>query len=688
MPIKVNNGNRTFTEFEETPLMSTYLVAFVLHDYTFISIQKDERIMINVYLPEHQIELGYFALNVSHNAIKLLENLFNISYVLPKIDLFGIPEFEAGAMENWGLITFRMTSILVNETSSSDLSKQWVAQTVSHELSHQWFGNLVTMEWWNDLWLNEGFACFMEYLIVDKLYPHFKMMQQFISHQKNSAMSHDQLRSTHSVSVAISKPNEIEELFDHISYGKGASILLMIFEYVGEENFFKSLGIYLKKYSYQNTITQDLWDTFSQVKVMDANINVEEFIEPWISQTGYPVINVNFDKSRNTTFFRQSRFFLMQKLQKDNQLWPIPVKNHKNQLHWHKSKYSQVKTDNFSFSKINPNGAWYYRTNYKSNIWNEFLNNIISNSTCLTLLDKFNLLTDAFHLTRAGMLKISFTLKLLFEMLRQDDFLLWSESFNNLMYIWKRTFINPYTEFLFKEVLQKFIIKKFESITWKDSYDYNQRLIDAAIISSGVSLDNVEVLKKSLEIYDQWLKKTNKISPNILPDVLCATVKQSNQTVFDQILGFYFNETDNNQQENYLFAMSCTTSLININKFFNWIIDKNSPINTADSVILWNYIIAVRQSNINLAWNFFTNHWDEFYERFRISSSLFSTLIRSIVSRFDDHKHYMEIKNFFKNKNIPARALTESLEQVESNLFFLKKHMADIRKWLNSNIDY
>jgi aminopeptidase N len=217
----------TTTEFQQTKPMSTYLVAFIISDFQSISSKTAQGVHVAVYTRPGFSSLGKYALETAVKCLEFYDKIFNISYPLPKLDLIAIPDFAAGAMENWGLVTFRETALLYDDTSNrfSSWNKQQVAQVIAHELAHQWFGNLVTMKWWSDLWLNEGFAEFMEYKAINAIQPSWMMQEQFVYSELFRSLKADQSAFTHSIAVPVSDPTEIEEIFDDISYGKGASVL-------------------------------------------------------------------------------------------------------------------------------------------------------------------------------------------------------------------------------------------------------------------------------------------------------------------------------------------------------------------------------------------------------------------------------------------------------------------------------
>jgi aminopeptidase 2 len=261
---KISGGKRKAITFNPSPVMSTYLLAFVIGELNYIETNAF-RVPVRVYAPKDKnIEHGRFPLDLAAKTLEFYEKTFNSPFPLPKMDMVAIPDFSAGAMENWGLITYRVVDLLIDEKASGAAVKQRVAETVQHELAHQWFGNLVTMDYWDGLWLNEGFATWMSWYSCDVFYPDWKVWEGYVTDNLAGALSLDSLRSSHPIEVPVKRADEINQIFDAISYSKGSSVIRMISKYVGEETFMEGIRRYLKKHAYGNTETGDLWAALSE----------------------------------------------------------------------------------------------------------------------------------------------------------------------------------------------------------------------------------------------------------------------------------------------------------------------------------------------------------------------------------------------------------------------------------------
>jgi tricorn protease interacting factor F2/3 len=305
MPIieEKENGNKKYVRFSKTPPMSTYLIYLGVGEFEFLEDKLDDILLRIVTTPgkKHQ---GKLALDLAKKFLSFYQEYSGIKYPLPKLDLIAVPDFAAGAMENWGAITFREVLLLFDPNKSSTIIKKIIAEVIAHELWHQWSGNLVTMKWWDDLWLNESFATYMAYKAVDNFFPEWRMLESFIYEKP---LGPDSLKSTHPIKVNVDNPLEIEEIFDEISYEKGGSILQMIESYLGEEIFRKGINRFLSKYKYRNATSEDLWDSLSEV----SNKPIKEIMKCWVTQEGYPLVEAMLNGSK--LYLKQRRFLYDEK---------------------------------------------------------------------------------------------------------------------------------------------------------------------------------------------------------------------------------------------------------------------------------------------------------------------------------------------------------------------------------------
>ena len=318
----VEEGEKKCVTFARSPKMSTYLLAFCVAELEYVEetvkkLGSGEPTVIRVYTTigkKHKTDL---AMEYAKKSLALYEEFFQVDYMLPKLDLVGVPDFAAGAMENWGLVTFRETVLLCDETSSFR-TRLFVALVVAHELAHMWFGNYVTMKWWKELWLNESFATFMEFQAVHEINPEWQPWATFVAEDYGTALRLDSMKSSHAVEVNVRLAREIGEIFDAISYAKGCSLMRMCVAWIGYDKFRAGMRTYVREFAYSNATTVDLWKHLSE----SSKMPVADVMETWTSKQGYPVLHVS--RNGGTLTVKQNRF-LSSGTPDEETLWQIPI---------------------------------------------------------------------------------------------------------------------------------------------------------------------------------------------------------------------------------------------------------------------------------------------------------------------------------------------------------------------------
>ncbi|MEM0289554.1 MAG: M1 family metallopeptidase [Metallosphaera sp.] len=385
MNVKDSDG-KVIYEFQETPPMSTYLLYVGIGEFEEFKIENKPEIIVATV--PGKISKAKLPGELARDFIKTYEEYFGIKYQLPKVHLIAVPEFAFGAMENWGAITFRETALLADERSGFSNVRR-VAEVVAHELAHQWFGDLVTMKWWNDLWLNESFATFMSYKIIDMLRPNWHMWGEFLLDETAGALLKDSIPTTHPIEATVNTPQEVEQIFDDISYGKGASILRMIESYIGKDEFKKGISSYLKRYSYSNAEGRDLWASLEET----SGKPVSKIMPAWILNEGYPVVKVEVND--DTIKLTQERFGL---LPVPDKTYPIPITievNGKRKDVMMEDKHLEIKVgEKVDSIKVNLDKAGFYRV-----LYNELAPVL---ATKLTPEEQWGLINDYFAFLLAG----------------------------------------------------------------------------------------------------------------------------------------------------------------------------------------------------------------------------------------------------------------------------------------------
>ena len=419
-------GTKKAVHFNKSPLMSTYLVAFIVGELNYIE-TNEFRKPVRVYAPPGQnIEHGRFSLSLAAKTLAFYEKVFGIEFPLPKMDQIAIPDFAQGAMENWGLVTYRVVDLLLDEKVSGAATKERVAEVVQHELAHQWFGNLVTMDWWDGLWLNEGFATWASWYSCNIFYPEWKVWESYVVDNLQRALGLDSLRSSHPIEVPVKKADEINQIFDAISYSKGSCVLRMISTYLGEETFLEGVRRYLKKHAYGNTQTGDLWASLAEA----SGKNVEEVMKVWTKNIGFPVVTVS-EKDDKTISLKQNRFLRTgdTKPEEDQVIYPVflglRTKDGVDESKTLDKRESTFEVPSTDFFKLNANHTGLYRTAYSP----ERLKKLgeAAKQGLLSVEDRAGMIADAGALATSGYQSTSGVLSLLKGFNSETEFVVWNE---------------------------------------------------------------------------------------------------------------------------------------------------------------------------------------------------------------------------------------------------------------------
>ena len=312
--------------FERTPVMSTYLLAWAVGDFEYVEAHTERRyngkqLPVRVYTTRGLKEQGRWALEHAPKTIDLFSESFGIDYPLPKSDLLAVHEFTHGAMENWGLVTYRTTAVLFDEKTSDAQYKVRIAYVVAHELAHQWFGNLVTMDWWDELWLNESFATWAGWYAVNQFHPDWNVWAKFVNEGMEQAFTLDSIRASHPIHVPVKDALDVNQIFDAISYLKGCSTLRMLANHLGEKRFLDGVSRYLKKHAYSNAKTEALWAGLAEASGADVNA----LMSTWVQKIGFPMLTVAEEPGQISV--KQSRFLSTGdvKPEEDETVWWVPL---------------------------------------------------------------------------------------------------------------------------------------------------------------------------------------------------------------------------------------------------------------------------------------------------------------------------------------------------------------------------
>ncbi|XP_076317960.1 uncharacterized protein LOC143229476 isoform X3 [Tachypleus tridentatus] len=704
MPAKetfnISNGLQA-TTFEKSKKMVTYLLCVVVCDYKYKEAITEGGIKIRVFAPPDKYRKTDYSLKAGAKILTFFEKYYNISYPLPKVDMIAIPDFRAGAMENWGLITYREGYLLYDERESSSYDKLRIVVTVAHELAHMWFGNLVTMRWWTDLWLNEGFASYVQFKGMGMIEPSWDVMDQFLDEVLTRVVESDATITSHPIVQPVDHPDEISELFDAISYCKGSSILRMLEFLMGEEDFRVGVSTYLKKYAYSNADTEDLWRELTMVS--SKKLNISRIMNTWTRQMGYPYINVTRDTTDPRIFVvRQQRFLTDpdsveydSSVSNHSYIWEIPFSYRTNEggnieTYWLCSSQPEkivldLSKPEDTWVKFNVNNTGYYVVNYDVNQWQRFIQLLENNHEEIGPSDRANLINDAFLLARAGYLNYETALDLSLYLKNERHLVPWSIAQTALTYI-----TNILEDTKVSKALKEFISSLTEDVMkelgWEDVGGHLERRTRISVISLACSSGSELCLKQAVERLEQWRSDplTHKIPSNLRSLVYTFGMKYGGtEETWNFMWKQYILETSSQEQRKLLHGLSSTTNPKLLKRLMEYGKDENK-IRSQDFFMFLNFIIQ-NPLGRPMVWKFYREEWKYLVNRFTLNDGSLGGILNTMATYFVSAEAIHEMEEFFKKypeAGASERARKQALETANNNLKWIQKYKSVVQKWL------
>lgn len=659
-------GVRT-TIFETTPIMSTYLLAFVYGDIKFKEAKTKNGTLVRTYATSQNVAHTGFALDVALKCLEFYEDYFGIPYPLAKCDMVALPDFASGAMENWGLITYREQTLLVDSKNTSLSVKQYVAMVVAHELAHQWFGNLVTMRWWTDLWLNEGFASWIEYLAVNELFPDWQMWTQFVVDEQQPALKLDALDNTHPIEVPINHPDEIHSIFDAISYSKGASVIHMLYAYLGANTFREGLRHYLKANAYKNADTKDLWQSLETV----SKKPVKDFMASWTEKPGFPILELSQQNSK--TILSQTRFYAVKPNSPSKTTWPVPVLGPAG--YPEQFETSQTVLPKQQFSKINQGQSGFYRTLYDQ----QTVTNIIAEIYTLSPIDRLGLLADSFEAAKAGLTPTTNALMLLPAYKNETNAAVWDIIASNLVDL-RRIMDDDRLREAIKPFMIKLTAKELKRLGWaeKAAESYFDKLLRPTILGLNSGVDNSQVIEKCTELFSK-ADRSEDLPADLRAVVYSTVARNGDEKVFNKLFDFYNNTTNSEEK------LTLASALTNFKQ--KSIHQRVLAMITSDQVrrqdaLYWLAYSFNNHYSKHAAWEWLKTHWNWLEKELGDDLGFYRTPIYAGRS-FSENDFLKEYKTFFNAHSSPA--LARSIKQGEELLLW---QISFKKRELDSLIDY
>ena len=666
---ETKQGKLVTTEFETTPKMSSYLLAFVVGEMKYLEAKTKDGVLVRTYATPANAKLTKFALEVAVKCLEFYNDYFDTPYPLPKCDMIALPDFAAGAMENWGCITYREQCMFVDPKNTSLPTKQYVAMVVAHELAHQWFGNLVTMRWWTDLWLNEGFASWIEYLAVDHIFPEWQMWTQFVTDEQQGALRLDALENTHAIEVPVRHPDEIRSIFDTISYSKGASVIHMLNEYLGPKDFRDGLRHYLKRHAYGNTDTIDLWRALAEV----SKKPVESFMNAWTSQPGFPIVTAKLNG--NVLELEQSRYYANPEQAKDKQaVWPVPT-NAKLEPALFDTKQNSWKLKAESSFKLNHNQGGFYRVAYD----NAYVQQLAKNFKTAKFgpLDRLGILSDAFETAKAGYSISADALQLMQYYSDEDNNAVWDVMAGGINTIRGVMDDNELREAM-KPYVRTLIKKQLARLGWepKAKEGHFDTLLRPTMIGLAAISDEKSVVDECLNRFNK-MKQPEDLPPDLRGIIYNTAARHGDEKTFQKLLKLHDESTHSEERTTLAAALTCFEKPAIIKEALSLI--------TTDKVRLQDVGYWVAYSFMNrhakqLTWEWLKTNYG-WLEKNLGSDMSFSRFPMYSARCFSDKSFLKEFSAFFEPRLTPGleRAYKQGVETIQWQSAWKKRDLAAIK---------
>ncbi len=640
MPVKsqTTEDDWLVTAFETTPRMSSYLVAWVVGDLQKKTTTTKGGVEVNVWSTKaHDPSNLDFALEISARTIDFFDDYFGVPYPLPKSDHVALPDFSSGAMENWGLITYREIALLVDPKTTSLSTKHYAAAVIAHELSHQWFGNLVTMKWWNNLWLNESFANMMEYVAVDALEPTWDIWLDFATNEVVGALRRDSLDGVQSIQIDVNHPDEISTIFDpSIVYAKGGRLLRMLQAYVGTDAMKAGLKRYFDQHAYTNTEAEDLWTALSEASGKD----IASFMHSWMTQPGFPVVQARAHNDGTITV-TQKQFFIGPHTDADRS-WPIPLHGASPQIPetLQETETSFVYSDKQPF-RLNTNGTAHFITQYDDTL----LAHIIQNIDSLTSVDKVNFLHEQVLLAKAGLQSNAALIPLLHHFKEETNEAVWSIvslAINEL----KRFVENDeVAEQKLKALTGEVVSLQYNRLGWDaiDGEDEN----DTKLRSTIVALSLYAELPASLtEAKNRYLAgPVSSLDSELRVAIMANAVRREvNSSVIETLLAAYAKETNSELRDDIAAALTSTRDEKVVAKLAE--LSKDASFVRLQDFTHWFVWLLRNRFGRAYMWQWAQDNWSWMVKTFKGDSS-YDMLPRYIAASLVTAQQQEEFKTFF-----------------------------------------
>lgn len=667
------------TVFETSPRMSTYLLAFAFGDLQCKETKTRHGVDVRVWATKaHRPEALDFGLDVAKQVIEFFNDYYGVPYPLTKCDHIALPDFSVGAMENWGMITYRETCLLADPSSATQSGRERIATVIAHELSHQWFGDLVTMKWWDDLWLNESFANVMEYEATNAIFPNWQIWNTFVGSEGLAAIRRDSIAGVQAIKMPVHHPDEISTLFDpSIVYAKGGRLLNMLRQYLGEDAFRKGLKAYFEAHAYGNTTGDNLWQALSAASGKD----VASLMNPWLERSGFPMVAIT---QQGTDLQLAQTHFLLDTHKADaERLWPVPL--HSDNVGVPallETKAEHVTLKNADYIQLNKEAVGHYIVHYTEVEHADAIAERASQKK-LSPAERLMLLSDSAMLARGGADTFSATMRLLEHYAAEDSEPVWD--IMALIVADSRRFIDvdPKLEAPIKALLRTLIEVQYQRLGWEEKADESSddTKLRATIIGLGVYADHEAIVKYALSLFPAYLKDPGVVTSELRGIVFGVAIREALPGAFDYLVKLHETTQDILLREDAMSALTITRSPEEATKLLARITDPHKV--KAQDADFWLVFLLRNRYTREVAWQWFRDNWDWIEKTFK-DDQTYDNFPRYAASAFNTRKLLEEYRTFFKPKAAQlalARNIAMGIEEIENRVAWLERDLADMQAY-------
>lgn len=667
-------------KFATTPKMSTYLVAFLVGDFKCTS-GKADGVPIRACATPDKVAMTKFAVESAEYILPYYDKYFGIKYPMPKLDMVALPDFEAGAMENFGCITYRETDLLVDEKSGAIPAKKRVAIVVAHEMAHQWFGDMVTMQWWNNLWLNEGFASWMESKPVAKWKPEWNFPQDD-ARDLDATLNLDSQKTTRTIRAKAETPDEINEMFDGIAYGKAGAVLGMVENYLGEETFRQGVHNYLAAHLYANATAEDFWNA----QTSTSHKPVDKIMQSFVTQSGVPLLSFSQTDAAGAPVV-QSRFFLSGSAAGSSQRWTVPVclktsgKPDCRVLTPDESTLPLPSGDAASFFYANAAAKGYYRTAYTDSQYKAIVANV---ETALSPQEKIGLLGDRWALVRSGKADAGGFLDLVLALRKDPNGLVMESAFDKVKTIDSRIATDAEREQLAAVIRRDFspIYAALGHPVKGESYDRQQ--LRAELMELLGSAKDPAVLAEAKDLteraYGPGARKDKGLDPILTEAAISVTAVHGDAALYDKVMAASKDGDDPGLQSEALRTLALFSDPALVRRTMDYV--TSGQVRNQDSWIPMAILLMDRDTRES-TWDYIRENWDKVHAQFTTNSG---SRVVGAAGTFCSVEKRDEVASFFGTHKVDAaeRTLAKSLDNINDCVRLRTEQEPNLQRWLAS----